>query len=62
MATDKGVLDFLQMAKMVLYCTPVIFKSSAMPSILAFPMLARSIWQIRYSKASIGMRRISIYG
>lgn len=46
---------------MVLYCIPDMPKSSTMPSILALPMLARSIWLIKYSKASMGTKRASTY-
>ena len=49
-----------QTARTVLYCTPVMFNSSTIPSILALPIFARSMWHIRYKSANMGTSRISI--
>lgn len=47
-------------ASAVLYWTPVNFRSLARPSILAFPMFARSRFETKYRVASRGSNRRSI--
>lgn len=53
--------EHLQIERTVLYCTPLMPKSSTMPSIFALPMFARSMWQIRYNAANIGTSRRSTF-